>query len=433
MTFLGFSAGLPFLLVFSTLTAWLTDAHVTRSAIGFFAWVGLIYSIKVFWAPIVDRIKLPGLEKLLGQRRSWIILGQAGIATGLLTMSMLDPFQSLGIVALSALLVAFSSATQDIAIDAYRIEAEDDQYQGAMSASYIFGYRIALLVAGAGALYLADYYDWRTAYLVMAGLMGVGVITVLLIDEPDHAIRKQAIASEQRVVDFLLGNHHKVIWLRNLQAWFIGAVVCPFVEFFERNGRFALIILLFISCFRLSDIAMGIMANPFYLDLGFSKSEIASIAKVFGFAMTITGSALCGLIVIRYGILQPLLVGAIAVASTNLLFVVLAITGPQIEWLMLVISADNLSGGFAATAFVAYLSSLTNRSYTATQYALFSSLMTLPGKFISGFSGVVVDGYGYIFFFLAAAGIGLPAILLVLVLQRHERRLVAGPASWMRS
>jgi PAT family beta-lactamase induction signal transducer AmpG len=433
MTFLGFSAGLPFLLVFSTLTAWLTDAHVTRSAIGFFAWVGLIYSIKVFRAPIVHRIKLPGLEKLLGQRRSWIILGQAGIATGLLTMSMLDPFQSLGIVALSALLVAFSSATQDIAIDAYRIEAEDDQYQGAMSASYIFGYRIALLVAGAGALYLADYYDWRTAYLVMAGLMGVGVITVLLIDEPDHAIRKQAIASEQRVVDFLLGNHHKVIWLRNLQAWFIGAVVCPFVEFFERNGRFALIILLFISCFRLSDIAMGIMANPFYLDLGFSKSEIASIAKVFGFAMTITGSALCGLIVIRYGILQPLLVGAIAVASTNLLFVVLAITGPQIEWLMLVISADNLSGGFAATAFVAYLSSLTNRSYTATQYALFSSLMTLPGKFISGFSGVVVDGYGYIFFFLAAAGIGLPAILLVLVLQRHERRLVAGPASWMRS
>jgi PAT family beta-lactamase induction signal transducer AmpG len=167
---------------------------------------------------------------------------------------------------------------------------------------------------------------------------------------------------------------------------------------------------------------MGIMANPFYLDLGFSKSEIASVAKVFGFVMTIAGSAVCGLVVIRFGMLQPLLVGAIAVASTNLLFVLLAITGPQIEWLALVISADNLSGGFAATAFVAYLSSLTNRSYTATQYALFSSLMTLPGKFISGFSGVIVDGYGYIYFFLVAAGIGLPAILLVLILQRHERQ-----------
>lgn len=428
MTFLGFSAGLPFLMVFSTLTAWLTEAEVTRSAIGFFAWVGLIYSVKVFWAPVVDRIELPGLMVLLGQRRSWIIIGQVGIATGLLLMSMLDPGQSLIVVALSALLVAFSSATQDIAIDAYRIEAEEDQYQGAMSASYIFGYRVALLAAGAGALYLADYYDWRTSYLVMAGLMSVGVITVLLINEPDHSTRQQSIASERRVVDYLLRNQHKVLWLRNLQAWFIGAVVCPFVEFFERNGRFALIILLFISCFRLSDIAMGIMANPFYLDLGFSKSEIASVAKLFGFVMTIAGSALCGLIVIRYGILRPLLVGAIAVAATNLVFVVLALTGPKIEWLALVISADNLSGGFAATAFVAYLSSLTNRTYTATQYALFSSLMTLPGKFISGFSGVIVDGYGYINFFLFAAVIGIPAILLVVILQRHQRKLPVGSA-----
>lgn len=426
MTFLGFSAGLPYLLVFSTLTAWLTDAEVTRSAIGFFAWVGLTYSVKVFWAPIVDRVKLPRLVALLGQRRSWIILGQAGIATGLLIMSTLDPGRSLIVVAMLALLVAFSSATQDVAIDAYRIEAEEDQYQGAMSASYIFGYRVALLVAGAGALYLADYYDWRTSYLVMAGLMSVGMITVLLIDEPDHSIRQQSIESEQRVVDYFLRNQHKVLWLRNLEAWFIGAVVCPFVEFFERNGRFAVVILLFIACFRLSDIAMGIMANPFYLDLGFSKSEIASIAKVFGFVMTIAGSALCGLIVIRFGILQPLLVGAIAVAATNLLFVVLAVTGPQIEWLALVISADNLSGGFAATAFVAYLSSLTNRSYTATQYALFSSLMTLPGKFISGFSGVIVDGYGYIHFFLFAAVIGIPAIMLVLILLRHRPKLPAG-------
>ncbi len=422
MTFLGYSAGLPFLLVFSTMTAWLTDANVTRTTIGFFAWIGLTYSVKVFWAPVVDRIRLPGLGQLLGQRRSWILLGQAGICICLFLISLVDPAQHLGLIAILALLVAFSSATQDIAVDAYRIEAEEDQYQGAMSASYIFGYRISLLVAGAGALYLADYFDWPTSYQVMSGLMSVGILTVLFIDEPDHASREESFAAEQRVLDYLVRNPQKVAWLRDIQAWFIGAVICPFVEFFERNGRFAVIILLFIACFRLSDIAMGVMANPFYLDLGFSKSEIASIAKVFGFVMTIAGSGLCGLVIIRFGILKPLMVGAVAVAGTNLLFLVLAVSGPQIEWLALVISADNLSGGFAATAFVAYLSSMTNKSYTATQYALFSSLMTLPGKFISGFSGVVVDGYGYISFFLSAAAIGLPAILLVYLLQRHERR-----------
>jgi PAT family beta-lactamase induction signal transducer AmpG len=425
MALLGFSAGLPFLLVFSTLTAWLTDSGVTRSAIGFFAWVGLTYSIKVFWAPIVDRIKLPGLNRALGQRRSWIFLGQAGITVGLVSMALTDPTQSLIFIAISALLVAFSSATQDIAIDAYRIEAEEDQYQGAMSASYIFGYRIALLVAGAGALYLAEYFDWRTSYLVMGALMSIGIATVLLVQEPDRTAKTDSAITEQRVVDYLLRNQHKLAWVRDLEAWFIGAVVCPFVDFFERNGRFALVILLFIACFRLSDIAMGIMANPFYLDLGFSKSEIANIAKLFGFVMTIAGSVVCGLMVVRFGIFRPLLAGAIAVASTNLLFILLAIVGPRVEWLAIVISADNLSGGFAATAFVAYLSSLTNRSYTATQYALFSSLMTLPGKFISGFSGVIVDSYGYISFFLFAALIGVPAIALVLVLIKHHRTLSA--------
>jgi PAT family beta-lactamase induction signal transducer AmpG len=422
MMFLGFSAGLPFLLVFSTLTAWLTDAGVTRSAIGFFAWVGLTYSIKVFWAPIVDRLNLPILSRCLGLRRSWILLGQIGIAAGLAGMAVTDPSTHLPTIAVLALVVAFSSATQDIAIDAYRIEAEADEYQGAMSASYILGYRLALLTAGAGALYIADFFDWRSAYLVMSCSMAIGMATVLLVQEPDHTVRIANASSEQRVIDFLLSNQRMTPWIRDTQAWFIGAVVCPFVDFFQRNGRFALLILLFIATFRLSDIAMGIMANPFYLDLGFSKSEIASIAKVFGFLMTIIGSAVCGLSVVRYGILLPLLIGAIAVALTNLLFVVLATVGPDISWLAVVISADNLSGGFAATAFVAYLSSLTNKSYTATQYALFSSLMTLPGKFISGFSGIIVDSAGYIPFFLFAAAIGLPAILLVLVLMNHQAR-----------
>ncbi len=421
MAFLGFSAGLPFLLVFSTLTAWLRDADVSRSAIGFFAWVGITYSIKVLWAPVIDRLRLPLLTRAFGRRRGWMLMGQIGIGAGLFAMSFIGP-DSLLPLSLCALLVAFSSATQDISIDAYRIEAVIDEYQGAMSASYIFGYRIALLVAGAGALYLAEWFSWVAAYQVMALLVGIGVLTVLLIREPDHAKADEARATEQRVVDFLVRSAHQPEWLRQAQAWFIGAVVCPFVDFFQRNGRFALVMLLFIAVFRLSDIAMGIMANPFYLDMGYTKTDIANVAKVFGFFMSIAGSALCGVLVVKWGIFRPLLLGAVLVAVTNLLFAALALLPREIAYLAVVISADNISGGIAATAFIAYLSSLTNRAYTATQYALFSSLMTLPGKFISGFSGLVVDGYGYFIFFVCAAAIGLPAIILVLVLMRREAR-----------
>jgi len=421
MAFLGFSAGLPFLLVFSTLTAWLRDENVSRSAIGFFAWVGITYSIKVLWAPIIDRAKIPLVTRHMGRRRSWMLAGQTGIAAGLIGMSIIGP-DNLAVLSLFALLVAFSSATQDISIDAYRIEAVIDEYQGAMSASYIFGYRIALLAAGAGALYLAEFFSWVVSYQMMAALVSVGIITVLLIREPDHRAMDAARGTEQRVTDFLVRSRGQPAWLRDTQAWFIGAVVCPFVEFFERNGRFAIVVLAFIAVFRLSDIAMGIMANPFYLDMGYSKTEIANVAKVFGFFMSIGGSALCGVLVVKWGLFRPLLVGAIAVAATNLLFAGLSLLTPEVAWLAVVISADNVSGGFAATAFIAYLSSLTNRAYTATQYALFSSLMTLPGKFISGFSGLIVDGFGYFVFFTFAAAIGVPAIVLVLVLMAHERR-----------
>ncbi|MEX2489401.1 MAG: MFS transporter [Pseudomonadales bacterium] len=422
MAFLGFSAGLPYLLVFTTLTAWLRDEAISLSAIGFFAWVGITYSVKVLWAPVVDRTPIPLLTRVMGQRRGWILAGQTGIAAGLLGMAITGPAE-LGILAALALLVAFSSATQDIAIDAWRIEAMEDEFQGAMAASYIFGYRVALLVAGAGALYLADFFSWMVAYQVMAMLMTVGMVTVLVISELDRdsAIR-QVSDTEERVLAFLLRSEHRPGAVRNLQAWFIGAVICPFVEFFERNGKFALIMLVFIAVFRLSDIAMGIMANPFYLDMGYTKAEIASVAKLFGFFMTIAGSAICGILVVKWGHFRPLLVGAVAVASTNLLFAVLSLLEPELKWLAVVISADNISGGFAATAFVAYLSSLTNRAYTATQYALFSSLMTLPGKFISGFSGIIVEGHGYFTFFIFAAGIGLPAIFLVFVLQKVATR-----------
>lgn len=426
MALLGFAAGLPFLLVFSTLTAWLRDSGVERTTIGFFAWVGITYSIKVFWAPVVDRWRLPWLGGALGQRRSWILLGQLGIATGLLWMSWLEPQQGLFWIAIAALMVAFSSSTQDVALDAFRIEAADDHYQGAMSASYIFGYRVALLVAGAGALYLADWFDWRLAYQGMALLMLIGIAATLWADEPRHMSASERQGLDAEVIDRLFGRPMHLLQRPAWQRWALASVVCPIMEFFQRNGWLALLMLLFIAVFRLSDITMGVMANPFYLDMGYSKSDIASIAKLFGFVMTLVGSAICGVLVVRWGLYRPLLLGAVLVATTNLLFALMAMSlgeqTPALGWLMLVISADNLSGGIASTAFVAYLSSLANKSYTATQYALFSSLMTLPGKFISGFSGWVVDHSGYTEFFVIAALLGLPAIVLVMALMRIAAR-----------
>ncbi|MEE9597346.1 MAG: AmpG family muropeptide MFS transporter [Acidiferrobacterales bacterium] len=419
MLFLGFSAGLPFLLVFSTLTAWLRTEEVSRTAIGFFAWVGITYSIKVLWAPIVDRAPLPVLTRVLGKRRSWMLLAQLGIAMGLLGMSAIDPAEDLAQVAAFALLVAFSSATQDITIDAYRIEAVSKERQAAMAATYILGYRLALLVAGAGAFYIADYVSWSTAYLSMAVLMLIGIITVLIIREPDHSHDQDNVMVEDRVIAFMQRSTHLPSRLHRAMAWLIGAVVCPFADFFSRNGALAIVILIFIGVFRLSDITMGIMANPFYLDIGFSLSEIGSVIKIFGFFMTIAGSVLGGVLVVRYGIMRPLLLGAIMVAVTNLLFALMATVGRDVMLLTMVISADNVSGGLANAVFIAYLSSLTNRAYTATQYALFSSFMTLPGKFISGFSGVIVDGFGYVPFFIYASAIGIPAIFLVFYLMRR--------------
>jgi PAT family beta-lactamase induction signal transducer AmpG len=426
ISLLGFSAGLSFPLVFSTLTAWLRDVGVERTAIGFFAWVGLTYSIKVFWAPVVDRLRLPLLGRRLGQRRSWILLGQSGIALGLALMSRLDPLDSLLYIGAAAVLVAFSSSTQDVAIDAYRIESAADEEQGALSAGYIFGYRLAMLVGGAGALYMADIDSWAVAYLSMAVLICLCMLVTLWGAEPVHYTPQEQQRMDAQMVDQVMGRpmhlQSRPLWQRQL----LGAVICPFLEFMQRYGRFALVVLLFVAVFRLSDIAMAVMANPFYIDLGYGKSEIASVAKLFGFFMTIAGSAFCGVLVVRLGILRPLLLGAILVAGTNLLFSVLALqqgeAPPDLFWLALVISADNLSGGIAGTAFIAYLSSLTHRSYTATQYALFSSIMTLPGKFISGFSGWLVDTAGYVEFFIVSAGMGLPAIVLVIVLMWRSRQ-----------
>lgn len=424
--FLGFSAGLPFLLVFSTLNARLADVGVETATIGFFSWLGITYSIKVFWAPVVDRLKLPLLDRLLGKRRSWILLAQAGIATGLYLMAHVDATVAPEMMAFCGLLVAFSSATQDVAIDAYRIEIAEERLQAALAATYIFGYRLALLVAGAGALYLAEFWSWQVSYEVMALLVGVGMATVLIVREPsvNHYAAAQDIAD--KIEHEASKRTHLNPRLARFIGWFYAAIAGPFLDFFRRYKELAIMILVMVAVYRISDIAMGVMANPFYLDfMGFSKTQVADVTKIFGFFMTIAGSLVGGVLVVRYGMRRILLAGAIMTAATNLLFVVLAQYPPNIVTLALVVSADNLSGGIANVALIAWLSSMTSAAFTATQYALFSSLMTLPGKFIGGFSGIVVAGFGYAEFFLVAGIMGVPAILLAIYLMRKGERLDA--------
>jgi len=401
MLFLGFSAGLPFLLLFSTLTAYLTDYDVSRSTIGFFAWVGMMYSIKVLWAPVVDSVPIPKLTALLGRRRSWLLVSQLGIVVFLILLITVDPKKDLGLLALCALCTAFCSATQDICIDAFRIESAEDSVQGAMASTYLLGYRFALIASGAGALFIADIYSWSAAYYAMAAIMGVCMLITLRLSEP---------AMSPRAFQGTLFS----------SAHFNSVFVEPIADFFRRNGRIAIAILLLVGCYRISDITMGIMANPFYLDLGFTKTEIASVSKTFGLIVSIIGAIVGGVFVARYGVERPMLFGAVCVAITNLLFAQLAQVGADIRWLVATITADNLCGGFAGSAFIAYLSSITNRSYSATQYALFSSFMTLPGKFISGFSGVVVDTHSYTVFFIYAALMGIPAIVLSIWLVRRS-------------
>jgi PAT family beta-lactamase induction signal transducer AmpG len=426
MLFLGFSAGLPFLLVFSTLSAWLRSDGVEVAAIGFFSWIGILYSIKFFWAPVVDRTALPLLTRLLGQRRGWMLLAQAVIATGLIGLASLDPQDNLALVAAFSLMVAFGSATQDISIDAFRIESAPDDMQAAMASTYIIGYRGGLLAAGAGALYVASWISWEAAYLSMAALVGIGVITVLVRPEPQRLSLTTHLIHEPRVRAFLRASRGKPRWLRRLGAWLIGAVVCPFTDFFTRHRRKALWLLLFVAVYRISDLAMASMANPLYIDLGFSLATIANVTNIFGIAMSIGGGILGGLLVARYGIGPILILGATATMLTNLLFAALALAGAHLPMLVMTIVGDNLSNGLASAVFIAFLSSLTSRAYTATQYALFSSLMTLPGKFLSGFGGLVVEADGYATFFVIATALGLPAIALAIWISR-DHKLVPPP------
>jgi MFS transporter, PAT family, beta-lactamase induction signal transducer AmpG len=425
MLFLGFAAGLPLLLVFGTLSTWYTEAGVKLATIGFASWVGFAYSFKFVWSPIVDRVKLPYLTRRFGRRRGWMMLAQIGIVLGLLAMSRGDPKSDLALMVALAVFVAFCSATQDIAIDAFRIEAAPEALQGAMAGAYQLGYRIAILASGAGALYIAAFLSWPAAYTAMAALGLVGIATTLVVREPAPRDKPSAPDAAPGAAPAAAPRGNG---LARAGAWFADAVAGPFVDFFRRNGWMALVILLFIGSFRLADITMGVMANPFYIKIGFSKEEIASVSKIYGVVMSIAGALIGGVVVARYGFVRPLFATALLTALTNLLFAYLAVHGKDVVMLTLIISAENLAGGLAGTVLIAYLSSLTSSAYTATQYALFSSFMSLPGKFIGGFGGQIAEDWGFAAFFTYTTLMGLPAAILALVLMRWKPKPAAAPA-----
>jgi len=371
MLFLGFSAGLPLLLVLGTLSFWLSEAGIARATIGHLSWVGLAYGFKFLWSPLVDRLPLPFLTARLGKRRAWLLLSQVCIALALLGMANTDPVLNLTHTVFFALAVAFASATQDIALDAYRIEAVEIEKQGAMAATYQAGYRIAMITAGAGALWIAaafdpseatyDFRPWQVAYTVMAALMVIGILTTLTIREPERKVppdtaEREAHAREKFAAAGLSGR------LLNATAWFYSAVVSPFIDFIQHYKWQALLILALISVYRISDVVMGVMSNPFYQEMGFTKDEVATVSKVYGVIMTIAGAGLGGLLVMRIGVMRTLFLGAVLSAATNLLFVWLAGRGHDVSALVFTVSADNLSAGIASSAFVAYLSGLVNQA-----------------------------------------------------------------------
>lgn len=404
--FLGFSAGLPFPLVYSTLTAWLSDAGLEKSAISTFAWIGFAYVLKFLWSPLVDRLTLPLLTRWLGRRRAWLLASQLAIAGSLVVLSSIDPAAATGAFALVAVAVGFSSATQDLALDAYRIESAGEELQAPLAAAYQYGYRVAILAGMAGPLYIAQFGSWPLAYQCMAACMLVGLGTTLVCREPPLPAGAK---TGGRIFD------------EGILKWFAESVIGPFVDFFRRYGGFALTMLAFIAVFRISDYVLGILANPFYLDIGFSKAEVASVAKIYGLWVALLGIGAGGWAVVRFGQAATLVAASVLIATTNLFFAFLSWTGPEIWALVLTISFDNFAQGFAGTVFIAFLSSLTNVSFTATQYALFSSLSVFFGKLIAGFSGHVQEAVGYTGFFVYCAAVGIPSIILAIVVVRRGR------------
>jgi len=419
--FMGFASGLPLGLTGATLTYWLSEAGVSRTSIGLFALVGLSYSYKFLWAPVIDRIPIPALTRLLGRRRSWALVIEALLMSAIFLLGRSDPRTDLPAMALLAVVVAFLSASQDIVIDAYRIELLKPDEQGAGAAATQWGYRLGMLASGAGAFYLAAFGDWALAYTVMALLMAVGMATILLTPEPAVNLPR----------------------VRPGESWLATLLVRPFSDFIERcggasddrrpfaaraaaflwSGRAAFVILAFVVLYKLGEAMAGFMASPLYQQLGFTKIEVANIAKIFGVIATLAGVAAGGLVVARFGIMTGLLVGGLLQMLSNLMYVAQVLAGHDTTMLAVSIFTENFTNGMGSAAFVAYLSSLCSPAFTATQYALFSSLTALPRSFLSAPSGWLVDRLDWIPFFLFTTAAAVPGLLLLLWLMRRP-----GPA-----
>ena len=417
MLLLGFASGLPFMLVGNTMGFWLREGGIELSAIGFLSWVGLAYSLKFLWAPIIDKADAPILGRWLGRRRGWMALAQVTVMAALVGMALLKPEGGLVAFGVMALVAAFASATQDIVIDAWRIESSDNGEELALlSAGYQLGYRAALLVTDALILIVAAYAGWSASYELMALAMGLGLFATWMAREPDASVRGATA-------------HGSLMTAQGL----FDAIAGPFIAFFKQHGRWALLMLAAISLYRLPDFVMGPMANPFYADLGIDKETVGAVRGSFGLVASVTGIAAAGLFALRFGFIATLLVGAILGPGSNLAFAYLAHHGADTSVFTAAMVIDNVCTGFAGVALVGYMSSLTNVGYTATQYALLSSFYALLGKVLKGLSGVAVEQLevgrslldAYSLFFIGTALVGLPALVLCLILAVRK----PGPAA----
>ncbi len=398
---LGFASGLPLALTFGTLTFWLAEEGISKGAIGLFALVGTAYTLKFLWSPLMDQLSLPLLTRWLGRRRGWMLACQIVLMVTMIGLGQTDPTVDIGLMALWAVALAFASASQDIVIDAYRVEILTEQEQGAGAAMIVFGYRVGMLISGAGALYIASAAPWSVVYSAMAGAMGLGVLATLLAPEPASVAVPAAVGSA----------------VERAAAWLKRAVAEPFLEFLSRPGWLAF--LAFVLLYKLGDAAVGVMTSPLYVELGFSKTEVAEVVKVFGLIATLVGAFLGGLMVARWGLLPALWVCGILQLFSNLGFAGLAMAGHDVTALAAVIAFENLAGGMGTTAFVAFLAALCNRNYTATQYALLSSLMAVARTFIAAPGGFVAEQVDWTVYFVLTAVIAVPGLLLIVLLQRR--------------
>ena len=419
--FLGFSSGLPLLLTLSTLSIWLKEEGVTKTTIGVFALVGLPYALKFLWSPLIDRVPVPLLTPLLGRRRGWAILTQLVLMLAIVGLGSTSPSGDPELTALFALLVAFCSASQDIVVDAYRVEILEERQYGAGAGMVVMGYRIGMLASGAGGLYLASYMGWFEVYAVMAALVTVGVATILLNPEPEAVETAESMARDERITSYLARRPNLRSWQASMQGWWYGAVVCPFTDIMARRGW--AFVLLFVIFYKFGDSLAGVMAYPFYVEVGFSKIEIANISKLFGLAATIIGAFLGGLLVRKIGIMNSLMVCGVLQLLSNLMFAVQAVVGHNLAMLTLTIGIENLTGGMGTAAFIAYLMSLCNLAYTMTQYALFSSLFAIALRVFSVPSGWLADQLDWVSFFLLTTVAAAPGLILLLWLMRK------GPAA----